>query len=84
MAVWMVKTYWAITDKTSRSILLNSSKQLQAPLVARPLKNFVIAIKFRELEQLNTKHYFAKHLERSFVVSVLPVPTGPSGEPPKL
>jgi len=61
---------------------LNSSKQLQAPLVAKPLKNLVMAIKFRDEEQLKTKHYLAKHLERSFVVSVFPVPTGPSGQPP--
>ena len=73
-----------MTESTDNSILLNSSKQLHAPLVASPLKNFVIAMKFNELEQLNTKHYFAKHLDRSLVVSVLPVPTGPSGDPPKL
>lgn len=32
-------TCWAMTDNTSRSILLNSSKQAQAPADARPLKN---------------------------------------------
>ena len=32
-------TCWATTDSTSRSILLNSSKQAQAPADARPLKN---------------------------------------------
>ena len=73
-----------MTESTDNSILLNSSKQLHAPLVANPLKNFVIAMKFKELEQLNTKHYLAKHFDRSLVVSVLPVPTGPSGDPPKL
>ena len=34
-----VPTCWATTDSTSRSILLNSSKQAQAPADARPLKN---------------------------------------------
>lgn len=34
--------YEAMTDKTSTSILLNSSKQLQAPAELRPLKNFAM------------------------------------------
>lgn len=37
-----------------------------------------------ESEQLNTTHYLARALARSFVDSVLPVPAGPYGAPPKL
>lgn len=71
-----------MTDKTSKSILLNSSKQDQAPHEARPLKNLAIALKSRPSEQLNTIHYLAKDFERSLTVSVFPVPAGPSGAPP--
>jgi len=39
LAFLMVISCWAITDNTSMSILLNSSKQHQAPDVARPEKN---------------------------------------------
>ena len=38
LAFLMVMSCWAITDKTSMSIRLNSSKQHQAPDCARPLK----------------------------------------------
>lgn len=36
MARWMVKICWATTDKTSNSILLNSSKHAQEPDCAKP------------------------------------------------
>jgi hypothetical protein len=64
-------------------ILLNSSKQIQEPEAARPLKKEVIIIISIVGEQLNTTHYFANALARSFVDSVLPVPAGPAGAPPK-
>eukprot|EP00960_Hanusia_phi_P052209 761318-Hanusia_phi.AAC.2 len=67
VASWMVITCWAITDSTSMSMRLNSSKQAQAPEDASPLKNFPIASAF----------------PRSFVVSVFPVPAGPAGAPPR-
>eukprot|EP00924_Labyrinthula_sp_SR-Ha-C_P016857 snap_masked-scaffold_6-processed-gene-16.40-mRNA-1 protein AED:1.00 eAED:1.00 QI:0/-1/0/0/-1/1/1/0/73 len=35
----IVRICCAITDKTSKSILLNSSKQAQAPVPANPLTN---------------------------------------------
>jgi len=35
-------------------------------------------------EQLKTTHCFARALARSLVDSVLPVPAGPAGAPPKL
>ena len=35
-------------------------------------------------EQLYTIHNFPNVLAKSFVVSVLPVPAGPAGAPPKL
>ena len=43
-ACWMLCTCWAITDSTSSSIRLNSSKQAQAPAWASPLKNFPMAL----------------------------------------
>ena len=72
-----------MTDNTSILIRLNSSKQAQAPAEASPLKNFPTIIKSIESEQLNTTHYFANALARSFVDSVFPVPAGPAGAPPK-
>jgi hypothetical protein len=65
-------------------ILLNSSKQAQAPAEARPLKNFPTMIKSMESEQLKTTHCLARAFARSLVVYVLPVPAGPAGAPPKL
>lgn len=65
------------TDNTSISILLNSSKQAQAPELASPLKNLPIAIKSSWSEQLKTTHCLAIALAKSLVVSVLPVPAGP-------
>ena len=47
------------------SILLNSSKQAQAPVLARPLKNFPMAMKSSWSEQLNTTHWIAIALARS-------------------
>ena len=40
LAFLIVRICWATTDKTSRSILLNSSKQHQLPDCERPEKNF--------------------------------------------
>jgi len=34
--------------------------------------------------QLKTTHCFARAFARSFVVSVLPVPAGPAGAPPRI
>ena len=72
----------AITDNTSNSILLNSSKHDQAPAAASPLKNLPIAKKSSPSEQLNTITYFAIPLPKSLTNSVLPVPAGPWGAPP--
>lgn len=38
LAFLMVMSCWAMTDRTSMSIRLNSSKQHQAPDCAKPLK----------------------------------------------
>lgn len=81
-AFWMVVICWATTDKTSTSIRLNSSKQAQAPELARPLRNLPMAMKSSWSEQLNTTVWIAKALPRSLVVSVFPVPAGPAGAPP--
>ena len=43
IAFWIVKICAAITDSTSRSMRLNSSKHAHAPDEARPLKNLAIA-----------------------------------------
>ena len=43
LALWMVRICCAMTDSTSRSMRLNSSKQAQAPAEARPLKNLPYA-----------------------------------------
>ena len=43
MAIWIVWICCAITDSTSRSMRLNSSKHAQAPELASPLKNFPMA-----------------------------------------
>jgi len=63
-------------------ILLNSSKQAQAPQQAKPLKNFPSIWEDISGEQLNTTHYLDNALAKSLVVSVLPVPAGPAGAPP--
>jgi hypothetical protein len=60
---------------------LKSSKHDHAPHDARPLKNFPRVIKSRPSAQLNTTHCLATDFARSFVVSVFPVPAGPSGAP---
>ena len=83
MFVWMVRICWAMTESTSMSIRLNSSKQAQAPHWANPEKNRPMVLKSSESEQLKTTHWTARALARSLVVSVLPVPAGPAGAPPK-
>ncbi len=54
-------------------ILLNSSKQHQAPELIRPLKNLAIIAQSSASEQLKTTQYFPIALERSLIVSVLPI-----------
>jgi len=61
---------------------LNSSKQAQAPHYDNPEKYLAIVFTSSPSEQLNTTHYIAIAFARSFVVSVFPVPDGPSGAPP--
>lgn len=48
------------------SILLNSSKQHQAPDWARPEKNRPIILKSNPSEQLNTTHCLASALAKSY------------------
>ncbi len=72
-----------MTESTSMLILLNSSKQIHEPEAARPLKNAVIIMISIVGEQLNTTHYLARALAKSLVDSVLPVPAGPAGAPPR-
>ena len=62
----MVRSCWAMTDNTSISILLNSSKQHQAPDCANPEKNLPIILKSSPSEQLNTTHCFARALAKSW------------------
>lgn len=76
--------YIAITDNTSISILLNSSKQPQNPVITNPSnKSFIFFTSIPSL-QLYTNTNLPKFLPKSFTVSVLPVPAGPYGLPPRL
>ena len=84
LALKRTQSCQAMTDKTSRLILLNSSKQHQAPDEASPLKNFPTNWQSIDSQQLKTTHCLARALARSLVVSVLPVPAGPAGAPPRL
>lgn len=71
-----------MTESTSMSILLNSSKHDQAPPYAKPEKNLPIIKTFKPSEQLKTTHCLANAFDKSLTVSVFPVPAGPSGAPP--
>jgi len=83
-AVNSSRSYWAMTESTSTLMRLNSSKQHHAPEADRPLKNLAIMRWSMPSEQLKTTHCFARALAKSLVDSVLPVPAGPAGAPPKL
>lgn len=72
-----------MTDSTSISILLNSSKHVQAPCWAKPENNLLIIWAVIWSEQLNTIQTLANPLAKSLVDYVLPVPAGPAGEAPK-
>ena len=73
---------WDMTESTLICKRLNSSKHTQEPLEASPLKNLVIESRSMLLWQLNTKQCLAVIFDSSFIDSVLPVPTGPTGAPP--
>lgn len=75
----IVSSYYAITDKTSTSIRLNSSKQDHAPCCAKPLNNLDINLYSIYSEQLNTMQNIPNTFAKSLVDSVLPVPAGPAG-----
>ena len=66
-----------MTDKTSISILLNSSRQLHAPYWQSPENNLFIIIAVIYSEQLNTIQSLPNPLAKSFVDSVLPDPLSP-------
>ena len=70
----------AITESTSTSILLNSSRQAHAPVYASPENNRAIILYSTCSEQLKTTHRKPSPLARSLVDSVLPVPAGPEGD----
>ena len=53
------------------------------PAAINPLKNLAMLWVFNPSEQLKTTHCIAKAFPKSLVVSVFPVPAGPSGAPPK-
>lgn len=54
-----------MTDRTSMSILLNSSKQVQDPVYASPENSFSIIWALIWSEQLKTMQYLAKDLAKS-------------------
>lgn len=68
-----------MTDNTSTSIRLNSSKQDHAPYWAKPLNNLDINLYSICSEQLNTIQNMPNTLAKSLVDSVFPVPAGPAG-----
>ena len=70
-------------DKTSLLKRLNSSKMTQDPLDAIPLKNLSMPEYSKLAEPFMTKQSLPSDRLKSFVVSVFPVPNGPSGAPPK-
>lgn len=76
-------SYCAMTLNTSILILLNSSKQAQAPQEMIPLKNAPIIFYSSSGPQLNTLHSLALFFDRSLTVSVFPVPAGPKHAPPQ-
>ena len=80
----MVSSCCAITDRTSISILLNSSRQDHAPCCASPLKSFDIILYSICSEQLKTTQNMPSAFAKSLVLSVLPVPAGPEGDAPNL
>ena len=82
--VFIVCSCDATTDRTSKSMRLNSSKQHQEPLWAQPPKNLPSILKSKPSEQLNTMQCFPNALAKSFTVSVFPVPAGPTRETMKL
>ena len=77
------ETCVATTESTSTWIRLNSSKHDHDPVCARPEKSLAIAVWLSDSEQFHTMHCLARALARSLVVSVLPVPAGPCGAPPR-
>jgi hypothetical protein len=56
---------------------LNSSKQPHAPISHNPVNNDAMNTALRPSEQLKTMHNRASAFDKSFTVSVLPVPAGP-------
>lgn len=81
-AYLIVNNYYAITDNTSISIRLNSSKHDHAPYSDNPANNLPIILYSIYSEQLNTTHNYPNPLLKSFVDSVFPVPAGPAGAQP--
>ena len=71
-----------MTDRTSMSILLNSSKQAQAPVYDSPVNSFSIILTLTYSLQLKTIQYLPRTLARSLQLSVFPVPAGPVGLAP--
>ena len=67
---------------TWTSIRWNSSKQLQAPHEASPLRNLAKALYWKSSEQLNPTHCLATALAKSLTVSVFPVAVSPQTKPP--
>ncbi len=68
--------------KSSQSILLNSSKQVQHPYSAIPFKIFSIKSLSIYSEQLRTINSIPNPFAKSFIDSVFPVPAGPEAAAP--
>jgi hypothetical protein len=61
---------------------LNSSRHVQEPVNAKPVKSFSIISAVIWSEQLNTIQYLPNDLAKSLHDYVLPVPAGPAGFAP--
>lgn len=78
----MLMIIYERNDRILGSILLNSSKMTHEPDDDTPLKNLRILSYSIEVDTFWMKQSLASVRARSLVVSVLPVPKGPSGAPP--
>lgn len=67
---------------TKLSILSNSSKHIHDPAMHNPFNYLIICVCSNNSLQFNIIHCFANDFVKSFIVSVLPVPAGPSAHPP--
>ena len=79
----MVQICCDTADRMRSSSRLNSSKQPHAPTWHSPRKMRPMAWKSKDSSQLNTRQKRPSSDASIFTDSVLPVPAGPNGLPPR-